>query len=163
MEKNSLLNPNLIIYNSTETNVEGIFREAYERLREEGFVHTGYLEALLEREEKHPTALELGTLNVAIPHTDPKYVIDSCIFVASLSSPVKFKSMVDNCDIEVSYVFFLVLEEGERHIEALSQLIRVLQVKDNVEALEKCSSLRDIFLTLNLLMNEYNGYKYISS
>lgn len=149
-----LIKRELIRFHSRQTSVEGIFREAYEALLEKGYVRETYLEALLEREAAHPTALALGSINIAIPHVDPVHVKRGGIMAVALEKPVAFRHMMDSSEVDVEYVFFLILTNGSSHLEALSRLMSMLQKKEAVERLRNCGTELEMYEVLAELIGE---------
>lgn len=135
-----LIRRELIRYHSRQASVEGIFREAFETLLEKGYVKETYLDALIARERAHPTALALENINIAIPHADPAHVKKGGIMTVSLEEPVVFHHMLDGSAVEVEYVFFLILTNGNSHLEALSRLMAMMQKKEAVERIRNCRS-----------------------
>lgn len=143
-----LIRRELIRFHSGQTSVEEIFRETFETLLEKGYVRETYLEALLAREAAHPTALALENINIAIPHADPAHVKKGGIMAVSLEKPVVFRQMLDGSEVEVEYVFFLILKNGNSHLEALSRLMSMLQKKETVEQIRACRSAEALYEVL---------------
>lgn len=149
-----LIRRELIRFHSRQTSVEGIFREAYETLLEKGYVRETYLEALLAREAAHPTALALENINIAIPHADPAHVKRGGIMAVALEKPVIFRHMMDSSEVEVEYVFFLILTNGSSHLEALSRLMSVMQKKEAVKRIRDCGTEHELYEVLAELIGE---------
>lgn len=143
-----LIRRELIRYHSRQASVEDIFKEAYETLLEKGYVRDTYLDALLAREAAHPTALALENISIAIPHADPAYVKKDGIMAVSLEKPAVFRHMLDGSEVEVEYVFFLILTNGNLHLEALSRLMTNMQKKDIVERIRSCRSEEGLYKVL---------------
>lgn len=96
-----------------------------EELREKGFVKESFCDAVIERENKFPTGLYLGKINVAIPHADIKYVNKPGIAIATLQKPILFKKMDDPIlSIPVHIVFLLALVDPNEYVKFLSSLTR---------------------------------------
>ncbi len=147
-----LIRRELIRYHSRQTSVEGIFKEAYETLLEKGYVNDTYLEALIAREAAHPTALALENICIAIPHADPVHVKRDGIMAVSLEKPVAFCHMLDGSVVDVEYVFFLILTNGNSHLEALSRLMAIMQKRDMVERIRGCRSGDEFYEVLAEMM-----------
>ena len=58
-----------------------------------GYAKLGYLEAILEREEKYPTGLHIPQIEVAIPHADAEWANVPSLTIGLLEHPVPFKPM----------------------------------------------------------------------
>ncbi|MEM3509572.1 MAG: PTS sugar transporter subunit IIA, partial [Nitrososphaerota archaeon] len=61
-------------------------------LIKEGYVKEGFIEAVIEREEKFPTGVE-SEIPFAIPHAGYEYTIKSVIAIAVLNEPIVFGLM----------------------------------------------------------------------
>jgi PTS system galactitol-specific IIA component len=80
----------------------------------------------LEREEKYPTGLYLGKINVAIPHTDPKHVKQTGVTVLTLDEPVFFNRMDDpSKSIPVNIVFLFAVSEENEYVQFLSKAVNL--------------------------------------
>lgn len=118
----------LIITNLAANQKEEVFRELYNKLYESSYVKESFLNAIIEREKKFPTGLQLSKYNVAIPHTDAEHVLKPAIAMATLAKPVVFKNMANpQEDINVSIVFMLALNAAHSQVEMLQQLIELIQ------------------------------------
>lgn len=94
------------------------------RMYEKGMVKEDFVSAVLKREENYPTALNLGEVNIAIPHTEPEYVNSPCLGVAILKDPVLFHQMDDaDAEIPVKIVFLIALNSGHAHVELLKNIM----------------------------------------
>ena len=142
---NLLIKKELIIFASKQTSQEGVFSEAFKCLQKKGYVFESYLDALIKREREHPTALVLENTNIAIPHVDPVHVKKNGIMMMTLKEPVIFNDMLDRRDVEVKYVFFLILNSGETHLGALSSLMSMMQSEDMIDAIKECKSKEDLY------------------
>lgn len=94
-----------------------------------GTVKASYRDAVERREQSMPTGLPLEDgLAVAMPHTDPEHVRKSSFAVASLSSPVTFRSMDDpDKELSVRLIFMLALRSKEEQLETLVTIGQLLQ------------------------------------
>lgn len=107
---------------------EEVFKILHDKLYENKNVKESFYEGLLKREDIFPTGLLLNKYNVAIPHTDPEHVNDSCIAVATLKKPVTFQCMEDSSkSVDVKVVFMLAMGQAHSHIEMLQNLIILIQ------------------------------------
>lgn len=96
-----------------------------EELREKGFVKESFCGAVIERENKFPTGLYLGKINVAIPHADIKYVNKPGMAVATLQKPISFRKIDDpTLSIPVHIVFLLAIVDPNEYVKFLSSLTR---------------------------------------
>lgn len=102
---------------------EGAILFLAEQLREKGYVYKTFANAVVEREEKYPTGLYLGKINVAIPHTDTNYVKQSGVAILTLDKPVIFNKMDDPSQtIPVLIIFLLAVSEPNEYVQFLSKL-----------------------------------------
>lgn len=94
----------------------------YKCVREE------FSQKVLEREEKFPTGLPLNDVGVAIPHTDPKYVLSNAISLGVLDNPLTFRVMASpEQSVNVKIIFLLALNDAEKHLEILKKIITIIQ------------------------------------
>ena len=72
----------------------------------------------------------------------------------ALEKPVTFRHMMDSSEVEVEYVFFLILTNGSSHLEALSRLMSMMQKKEAVERIRGCETEDELYEVLAELMGE---------
>jgi len=85
-----------------------------------GYAKAGYLEAILEREEKYPTGLHIPQIEVAIPHADAEWANVPSLTIGLLEHPVTFKPMGgEGGDVAVEIVFMLTIKEPKQQINFL--------------------------------------------
>jgi len=93
------------------------------QLKEKGYIYDTFANAVIEREEKYPTGLYLGKINVAIPHTETKHVKQSGVAILTLGKPVTFKKMDDPSQtIPVLIIFLLAISEPNEYVQFLYKL-----------------------------------------
>ena len=114
-------------------------------LLDEGKVKQSYEEHLIDREREYPTGLALGDINVAIPHTDYQYANTTQLLVATLKKPVEWHNMEDSDEtILVSAVVLSVFDKPEHQLEALQQIIAVLQNQELVARIVASDSAQQV-------------------
>ena len=108
-----------------------VFSILAEKLEKAGYIRSGFLEAIKEREKNYPTALPIEPYPVAIPHTDPKCIVKPFVACVRLKHPIPWREMAANEIIhQVKFAFMLGFQEadaGESHIELLQILVNNLQ------------------------------------
>lgn len=105
-------------------------------LVERDYCEEPYIEAILERERVHPSALPMPGHKIAIPHTDATYVKRSALLFARLKEPVEFRSMGDPDEIlQVSMISMFALKEKKLIGDLLETLITVYQDESVLEAI----------------------------
>jgi len=126
-------------------NVEGdnwkdILTEMSDALYKLKYVKSGYRDAIINREEKFPTGIELpGGVGVAIPHAEAKFVNEEAVVLGFPQSPVDFKRMDDPEKIaKVHCVFLLLIKNPEKgYVKFLSKLTTLFQRKEFTDAIKK--------------------------
>ncbi|MBJ0389528.1 PTS sugar transporter subunit IIA, partial [Enterococcus faecalis] len=83
----------LIFFNSKFTTKEQFFEEATKKLKMLEYVEDSFESAIMTREMSFPTGLELGHINIAIPHTDPQHVKKPFVAAYQLNNPIEFVQM----------------------------------------------------------------------
>jgi PTS system galactitol-specific IIA component len=134
--REDLIKVNLTVDNQDQL-FETLFIEAYQR----GYVKKEYLQKLKEREAVFPTGLSMGEYSVAIPHTDPEFIINPFIAVATLEKPVAFHLMEDKSkQTEVNMILMLGLNEPHSQLKMLQEIMTLIQDKSKIEQLLKAQT-----------------------
>ena len=124
---------------------EEVLHTVSSHLLDEGKVKQSYEEHLIDREREYPTGLALGDINVAIPHTDYQYANTTQLLVATLRKPVEWHNMEDSDEtILVSAVVLSVFDKPEHQLEALQQIIGVLQNQELVARIVASDSAQQV-------------------
>ena len=97
------------------------------RMWEAGFTDSAYTGCVIERERSFPTALQLDSVAVALPHGASEHVWVPSIAVGTCKRPVPFCSMVDpSKTLDVRLVVLIAVNEPESQLEVLSSFSRFL-------------------------------------
>lgn len=125
---------------------EEVLRNVAARLYAAGVVTEGYADALVERESSYPTGLPIGQLNLALPHTYPKYIREHAIAVAVPSHPVSFCSMDDaEASVEVSLLVCPLLEKMDENIKLLPSLMKFFANEQTISELVSAGSAQAVY------------------
>ena len=90
-----------------------VFSILAEKLEKAGYIRSGFLEAIKEREKNYPTALPIEPYPVAIPHTDPKCIVKPFVACVRLKHPIPWREMAANEIIhQVKFAFMLGFQEA---------------------------------------------------
>ena len=140
------LDPQAIELQSDAKTNEEIIRILAGKLEKLGYVKPSYADAVVSRELTMPTGLPLEREdNVAVPHTDPEHVIKAGIAFATLTSPVQFANMEDPEEaVPVGYVFLLAINDKDKQIETLQQIMATIQDADALDRLKAARTLEDV-------------------
>lgn len=131
----------LPIHNQTE-----LFQKMAKMLYEKGFVKDTYLESLLAREKKYPTALPVEPYPVAIPHTDTEHIIRPFIAPVRLKEPVEWREMANNDAVhQVRFIFMLGFLKSDEHVELLQALVENFQDEGLMEKLAAARNADEYF------------------
>ena len=121
------------IFNENALDTYSVEEELAGALCAGGWVKETYANALHEREEAFPTALDARGINVPIPHCETEHVNQGAVAVGVLKHPVSWRRMDDSsqtCD--VSLVVMLALVEAHAHLEMLQKVIAIVQDQEFV-------------------------------
>lgn len=125
---------------------EGVERALAGELERQGYAKDGFTNAILEREREYPTALDMGGMNVAMPHCDPSNVNKPAICMGVLEHPVSWRRMDDpESTCEVSLVCMLALTEAHAHLEMLQKVIALVQNQELIERIVAAASAEEAF------------------
>lgn len=126
---------NMMFLDNEFNNSDELFDFVYKKALENGLVREGFCEAIKEREKNYPTGLPGTAVDIAVPHTDPEYVIEPFIAVLRCQKGVPFVQMGSD-DMIIHPKLFFVLgfkKEGciQYQVKALQLLIEYFIVTDN--------------------------------
>ncbi|CAN0653865.1 PTS sugar transporter subunit IIA [Nitratireductor aquimarinus] len=144
------IDPEAIVLGVDTDSREAVIRLLAEKLQAAGYVKDSFADAVLAREASMPTGLPLGhAVNVAVPHTDPEHVLKPGIALATLKKPVAFANMEDPDEpVEVGLVFLMALNDKDRQIEMLQEIMATIQSEEAISGLMQASSVDDVAAVL---------------
>ena len=148
MGVNNMLHSELIALNKGVHTEKDLFKLIAQDLKTKGFVNEGYLQGITEREDKFPTGLITPFLNVALPHSDTKYVEEPFIYVVRLVKPVTVHQMGDNQEMEVKDLFFLGIKDPSKQVGLLSTLMQLFQDEEFVEQYKALQTETEVYEVL---------------
>lgn len=116
------------LYFSSEKNRNDLFSLIADGLYKEGYVKDSFLEALKLREAQFPTGLISNLYNIAVPHVDSEHINKNALITVILDTPIRFHRMdVNDEEIDVKVVFFLLIKNREHQAQAISNLTKLWQ------------------------------------
>lgn len=136
----------------SEKNFEGnqieLFSFVANELEKKGFTTSEYLPAIIERETKFPTGLSTVLFDVAIPHTDPDYILKPFVYILRTDSKTKFLQMgsvvADNKGVYPEFIFFLGFNKGEVQLEILQELMQLFNDEEKMKLLNDSNNFKNI-------------------
>lgn len=149
----NLFREDLLFVDMNSDSLEDVVKLIGKKMLEKGYVKESYVEAVLEREKKLPTGLELGKFGgVAIPHTDRQQVNESVIGVATFKEPISVYSMVaPSKRIHANLVFLLAIKDPDGQIEVLKELMNLFKKPNLLKKMVEASTqkqLEDVILNV---------------
>ena len=125
------------------------------RFVELGYCKPSYVQALKDREVEFPTGIDIDGAGVAMPHTDVSHVNRAGIGIATLKEPVEFVHMAtDDVPVEVRVVFMLAVDNPNKHLEKIQNILAVFQDK---QALERIMSAKEADEIVEIIKEKENG------
>jgi PTS system galactitol-specific IIA component len=142
----NFLDPQAIALGVEARQSEDVIRLLAGKLETLGYVKPSYADAVVRREAAMPTGLPLGqTINVAIPHTDPEHVIKPGVALGVLSAPVDFANMEEPDEaVPVGVVFLLAINDKDKQIDMLQEIMEAIQNPAALESLAKASTAEEV-------------------
>ena len=99
-----------------------------------GYCKDSYIQALKDREVEVPTGIDIDGVGVAMPHTDVSHVLKAGIGIATMAEPVTFVHMAtDDVPVSVKTVFMLAVDDPNRHLEEIQDILAVIQDKETLK------------------------------
>ncbi|KYC84195.1 MULTISPECIES: PTS sugar transporter subunit IIA [Heyndrickxia] len=150
MTLGQFLKDDLIKVNLECENREQLFEILAKEALKQGYVTDQFLTKVIERESVFPTGLCMNNYNVAIPHTDPEFVKEQFIAVATLKKPVSFQLMDDKTkESDVNVVLMLGLNEPHSQLTVLQQIMQIIQDGSKIEQMLLANNIEDIYTVFN--------------
>lgn len=147
--RESLIFPELEVNNSSE-----IMEKMGSSFINEGLCKESYIEALINRESEFPTGIDVDGFGIAIPHTDVSHVNNAAIGIATLKEPVRFIQMgTDDEEVETKVVVMLAVDDPNKHLSLLQNILEILQDKN---VLEKLSVSKETNEIIQIIKNKEN-------
>ena len=149
MSLNLALERELIWLNQPSEHRNTLFNRVSDVLLAQGVVHESYREALLLREQNHPTAMQLENMGVAIPHVDVEHIRQEKLVVVTSPQGITFHQAEDpDLTMKVNVIFFLLLKGKDDHLEFLMKLIALFQKTEQMNKILHASSSEDVLQLL---------------
>lgn len=129
---------------------EEVLKTLSDLLLKQGYVKEGFYDSLMNREKDYPTGLNTDLLGVALPHTNPEFVVRDSLCLAILKEPVIFHEMTNpQGDVKVKVVFLLALTDATKHLKILQKVVEI--IKDSKTLNELLNKNQD---ELNIFLNQ---------
>lgn len=149
MPLNTSLDCELIHLHQVPQDRDALFSKITDQLLAKGIVEESYREALVQREQNHPTAMQLETMGVAIPHVDVEHVREERLVVVTCPEGIEFNQAEDpDLTMKVNVIFFLLLKEKDAHLEFLMKLISLFQKTAEMDRLLSTTSVQEVMQIL---------------
>ncbi|MEJ5113000.1 PTS sugar transporter subunit IIA [Erwinia billingiae] len=149
MPLNTSLDSELIHLHLTSQDRNALFTKITDQLLAKGIVEESYREALILREQNHPTAMQLETMGVAIPHVDVEHVLEERLVVVTCPDGIEFNQAEDpELTMKVNVIFFLLLKEKDAHLEFLMKLISLFQKTGEMDRVISTTSVEEVMQIL---------------
>lgn len=122
----SLFRPELTFVNVEAADRFDLFKHLEQLLSKQGYIKDTWHDAILEREQRYPTGLDCGTIQVAIPHVDPDQIVEPYIAVIKLAHPVAFEGMGGTPAVDAQLVVNLgLLGHEDSQVKVLQALMQL--------------------------------------
>ena len=140
-----MFDSNLVITDLDVKNQEEALTVLANKLRQYDLVKPTFRDAILKRESKFPTGLHTDMIDVAIPHTDTKYVNEASICVATLEHPVEWHQMgASDIIVHPTLIMMLAIKDQKRQVGLLSRLMDLLQTHEKLKQISESENKEEI-------------------
>jgi len=131
-----LINEKLILVGLEERDNHDAIKVLGNRLLTEGYVKDTFIDAAIQREKEYPTGIQGVEINIAIPHTENTHVINPGVAIGILKEEVLFNKMDEPDErIKVKIIFLLAIKMQELHLEALKEIMNIVQDAEMIKAI----------------------------
>jgi len=146
---NTSLDRELIHLHLAPQDRNALFEKITEQLIKKGVVEESYRAALILREQNHPTAMQLESMGVAIPHVDVEHIRHEGLVVVTCPEGIEFNQAEDpDLTMSVNVIFFLLLKEKDSHLEFLMKLISMFHKTSEMNTLLNTTSTEEVMKIL---------------
>ena len=151
-----LIKPDLVIHSLKARNREDALEAMSGILVNKGYCYPSFVQAIIERERSHPSALPMEGHKIAIPHTDSEHIRESAILFARLEKPVEFLAMGSADEVlKVQMISMFALKEKTRIGDLLETLITVYQKNEILDSLLKSEDSVSMYRILRSSVEKY--------
>jgi galactitol PTS system EIIA component len=141
-----MLSKDLIRLDLDVQNKEEAIRILAQDFVKAGVVKESFVEAVLEREQRSPTALPAVAYDIAIPHTVSDHVLTPAMNVAVLKHPVEFQQMGSpNITLHPQVLFMLAISDPKDQLSLLRRIMKMLQNKELLNQLRAAKTKDEIY------------------
>ena len=141
-----MLRKDLIRLNFEAADSEEAIRTLAQDFVDAGVVKPTFVEAVLEREQRSPTALPAVAYDIAIPHTVSEHVITPAMNVAVLKHPVAFQQMGSpEITLHPQVLFMLAISAPKDQLTLLRRIMKMLQDRELLEKVRSAGSTDEIY------------------
>jgi galactitol PTS system EIIA component len=156
LEFGDLVREDLILDDFSPGSREDALERMAGMLVEKGFCKPEFVQAILDREAAHPSALPMSGLKIAIPHTDAEHVNRSALLFARLREPLEFRSMGDPEErLQVAMISMFALKEKKLIGDLLETLLTVYQQEAVLDSLYRAPDRHAMFRILKENVEKY--------
>ena len=153
------LDPRAVCLRVSAPNADAVIGVLADRLAAIGVVAQSWKAAAIEREAAMPTGLPLAEdFAVAVPHTDPEHVLRPGLAVATLETPVPFRTMDDpDQSAPARIVFAIALRDKHEQIDMLQSIAGLLQSPDELRRMASAKDEKEFFAALDRALEIIEG------
>lgn len=125
-DADALFSPELVFFDWDCATPTELFAQLEPELASRGYIAQGWLDAVTAREVAYPTGLAMPAANIAIPHTDPGYIVKPYIAVVKPAVPVQFEAMAGmGAPVPAQVIVNLGITAPGGQVEALQTLMNI--------------------------------------
>lgn len=118
-------------------NREEAVRIVADKLYALDYVHPGYYENVIKREQEFPTGLP-SVIPVAVCHTEAQYVKQSAMAVATLLHPIEFREMgTPERSVRAEVIFLIALNDSKQQVPWLKKMVTVFKSEPTLRAIKE--------------------------
>jgi PTS system galactitol-specific IIA component len=153
------IDPRAVCLRVKAPNADAVIGVLADRLAAIGVVAQSWKAAAIAREAAMPTGLPLADdFAVAVPHTDPEHVLRPGLAVATLETPVPFRSMDDpDQSAPARLVFAIALRDKHEQIDMLQTIAGLLQSPDELRRMASAKDEKEFFAALDRALEIIEG------
>jgi len=147
----NIIDEDFIQLNVSASNWEEAIKKAADPLVLKKVISIEYVNKIIEIAKETGPYIVIAE-NVALPHAPTEYGANkTAMGITVLTEPIEFGNKIND---PVKYLFTFVAEDNESHLEALAELVTLLEDKVFFELLDNSTDKKEILSYINKVKNK---------
>ena len=142
-----------VFLNIEASSSDDVLRYVAEKMCALGYARDGFYEALRKREDNYPTGLPGNVCDIAVPHTDPEYIVKPFVAVVTTNEGVPFVEIgTEDVMLNPRIMFVLGFKTGKYQVKILQTIIELfVQQAEMPQKMLQAQTVDDVWALLQTI------------